>query len=296
MDQESKIIVGFRKKLEKGIVKDEDLSDIESYVEKVLDRKVDTFIGSKHYKALMVEVFTDKSLSLDNLLSYKPMHDAFKQFMQREKSADVLSFYLMSCDYRARYDQMGDKDRILFSNQLYQKLESLGFSENVRSQIFHEMKKLKQNSFELPARQALTTLQTVYLPLFLRSNYYRELLNLTINEAGLIKTEIDQKQRDNTSESDFSTSLYRPESIYFRPLSGHLYLGHIDSLGRYRSETLSEEHPIQKILLAKESKKKFSLNFRGFITNPKDLEKAEEEAWKTARMIIADIISTQNDS
>jgi len=44
------------------------------------------------------------------------------------------------------------------------------------------------------------------------------------------------------------------------------------------------------------SKKKFSLNLRGFITNPKDLEKAEEEAWKTARMIIADVISTRNQS
>jgi hypothetical protein len=76
-----------------------------------------------------------------------------------------------------------------------------------------------------------------------------------------------------------------------------LYLGHIDSLGRYRSETLSDENPIQRILAAKEnSKKKFSLNLRGLITNPKDLEKAEEEAWKTARMIIADVISTRNQS
>jgi hypothetical protein len=176
------------------------LAEIENYVENVLERKVDNFLESKHYKALMVEVFTDKSLSLDNLLSYEPMHNAFKQFMLKEKSADVLSFYLMSCDFRARYDQISEKNRILFSHQLYQKLESLGFSENVRSQIFHEIKKLKQNSFELPARQALTTLQTVYLPLFLRSNYYRELLNLTITEAGLIKTEIEQKQRDNISE------------------------------------------------------------------------------------------------
>ena len=34
----------------------------------------------------MVEVFTDKALSLDNLLSYGPMHSAFEEFMKQEKS------------------------------------------------------------------------------------------------------------------------------------------------------------------------------------------------------------------
>ena len=115
----------------------------------------------------MVEVFTDKALSLDNLLSYEPMHSAFEEFMKQEKSmgkseyffmsenlfSDVLSFYLMSCDFRVRYDQMKDADRVNYSRQLYQKLENLGFSENVKTQIANDMKKLKQNSFELPVRQ-----------------------------------------------------------------------------------------------------------------------------------------------
>ena len=115
----------------------------------------------------MVEVFTDKALSLDNLLSYGPMHSAFEEFMKQEKSMgeakyfflfenwflDVLSFYLMSCDFRVRYDQMKDADRVNYSRQLYQKLENLGFSENVKTQIANDMKKLKQNSFELPVRQ-----------------------------------------------------------------------------------------------------------------------------------------------
>ena len=34
----------------------------------------------------MVEVYTDKELKLDSLLCYKPMHSAFKDFMQAEKS------------------------------------------------------------------------------------------------------------------------------------------------------------------------------------------------------------------
>ena len=59
----------------------------------------------------------------------------------------------MSCDFRVRYDQMKDADRINYSRQLYQKLENLGFSENVKTQIANDMKKLKQNSFELPVRQ-----------------------------------------------------------------------------------------------------------------------------------------------
>ena len=110
--------------------------------------------------------------------------------------------------------------------------------------------------------------------------------------------------------SDLST--YHPESIYFRPLSGHLYLGHIDSLGRYRSETQSG--PLAKLLISKE-KKSFTITFKSWGQSQKDNEKgtdskffwpvrsdlvvrinfepikAEEEAWKTARMIIADIIS-----
>merc|ERR1711953_195911 len=283
--ENSRVVIEFRKKLEKGIVKDEDLENIEDFIECILEKKAIDFGKSKHYKALMVEVFTDKALSLDNLLSYEPMHSTFEEFMKHEKSMDVLSFYLMSCDFRVRYDQMKDADRVNYSRQLYQKLENLGFSENVKTQIANEMKKLKQNSFELPVRQALTTLQTVYLPLFLRSSNYRDLLNQLIQEAGLIKSEIEQKHKDNLS-NDLST--YHPESIYFRPLSGHLYLGHIDSLGRYRSETQSG--PLAKLLISKE-KKSFTITFKSWGQSQKDNEKAEEEAWKTARMIIADIIS-----
>jgi len=57
LDQDSKIIVGFRKKLEKGIVKDEDLAEIENYVENVLERKVEDFLESKHYKGFF-KLFT----------------------------------------------------------------------------------------------------------------------------------------------------------------------------------------------------------------------------------------------
>lgn len=284
-DGDSRVVIEFRKKLEKGVVKDEDLENIENFIEMILDKKAIDFGNSKYYKALMVEVFTDKSLSLDNILSYGPMHSAFEDFMKHEKSMDVLSFYLMSCDFRVRYDQMKEADRVNYSRQLFQKLENLGFSENVKTQISNEMRKLKQNSFELPVRQALTTLQTVYLPLFLRSSNYRDLLNQLIQEAGLIKSEIEQKHRDNLS-NDFS--IYRPEAIYFRPLSGHLYLGHIDSLGRYRSET--QTGPLAKLLISKE-KKSFTITFKSWGQSQKDSEKAEEEAWKTARMIIADIIS-----
>ena len=34
----------------------------------------------------MVEIYTDKTLTLDKLLRYAPMHSAFKEFMQAEKS------------------------------------------------------------------------------------------------------------------------------------------------------------------------------------------------------------------
>ena len=43
-------------------------------------------VNDFNFSALMVEVFTDKGLSLDNLLSYGPMHTAFEEFMKQEKS------------------------------------------------------------------------------------------------------------------------------------------------------------------------------------------------------------------
>ena len=46
--------------------------------------------------ALMVEVFTDKALSLDNLLSYEPMHSAFEEFMKHEKSMGKSEYFFMS--------------------------------------------------------------------------------------------------------------------------------------------------------------------------------------------------------
>jgi len=289
-DLDSKIIGNFRRKVTKGIVGDDDLETIESHVEHLLDVKVAHFVRSKHYKALMVEIYTDKTLTLDKLLCYAPMHSAFKEFMQAEKSMDVLSFYLMASAFASDYDLLESHERSKRAEQLYLKLESLGFSEHVRQQIRLEMKKLKANSFELPQRQALTTLKTVYLPLFLRSKQYRAQLNKLINEAGLVKTEIEQKHRDTINNTDLSQ--FRPEAIYYRPLSGHLCLGHIDSLGRYRSEALGGDGVIGRILMSKE-KKKYTLTLRGW-SPVKDGHLAEEEAWRTARMFVADIISASN--
>ena len=44
---------------------------------------------------------------------------------------------------------------------------------------------------------------------------------------------------------------------------GHLCLGHIDSLGRYRSEALGGDGVIGRILMSKE-KKKYTLTLRGW--------------------------------
>ena len=65
----------------------------------------------------------------------------------------MLSFYLMANEFRQTYDSIHDNDRRALSEKLYAKLEVLGFSEHVRQQIRMEIKKLKHNSFELPARQ-----------------------------------------------------------------------------------------------------------------------------------------------
>ena len=77
---------------------------------------------------------------------------------------------------------------------------------------------------------------------------------------------------------DLGASFSRPELIYYRPLSGHLYLGHIDSLGRYRSETL-QTGPIQRILAARE-KERTKYTLARLIGPSKIDEKTEEEAWK----------------
>ena len=61
----------------------------------------------------------------------------------------------------------------------------------------------------------------------------------------------------------------------------------MDSLGRYRSETL-QTGPIQRVLAAKEKERK-KYTFSRLLGPTKVDDKAEEEAWKTARMIIADI-------
>ena len=65
----------------------------------------------------------------------------------------MLSIYLMANEFRQTYDSIHDNDRRALSEKLYAKLEVLGFSEHVRQQIRTEIKKLKHNSFELPARQ-----------------------------------------------------------------------------------------------------------------------------------------------
>ena len=53
---------------------------------------------------------------------------------------DVLSFYLMASAFASDYNRLESHERSKRAEQLYLKLESLGFSEHVRQQIRLEMK------------------------------------------------------------------------------------------------------------------------------------------------------------
>merc|ERR1711937_5053 len=293
---ENRAVTNLRKRLESGKVEDSDLANIDEHVQNILDSKIDNYVKSTYYKAFMVEIFTDGELSLDRILSFPECTELFRKFMAQEKSLEVLSFYLLSSDFEARFPQMNSSERQQNAKIIYQKLELIGFSEIVRNEVKKELPKLNHDSFKLPVRQALTTLQTVYLPLFLRSLFFRNYLNQLMLEAGLTGSEgeeIRPKPKSDASSScsgvDLGASFSRPELIYYRPLSGHLYLGHIDSLGRYRSETL-QTGPIQKILAARE-KERTKYTLARLIGPSKIDEKTEEEAWKTASLIIADITS-----
>lgn len=299
---DSVCVVHLRQKLDSGKVSDNEFAAIELYVETFLATRITDFISSAQYKALMVVAFSDASLSLDQILSFQDSALVFMDFMKNENSEDVLLFYLESCEFRKDFDKLSPAERDENAQKMFKKLEVIGFSSTVCDEAKLELQTISHDIFKLPIRQAITTLKTVYLPLFLRSSYFRIFLSELVEQAGLTKLEEDNlfqtKPDDASSLSgsqstcgiDLGVAFSRPELIYYRPLSGHLYLGHIDSLGRYRSETLQTGR-IQKILEAKEREKK-KYTFSRFLGSSKIVdEKAEEEAWKTARMIIADITS-----
>ena len=67
--------------------------------------------------------------------------------------SEVLSFYLLSSDFEARFLQMNSSERQQKAKIIFQKLELIGFSENVRNEVKKELPKLNHDSFKLPVRQ-----------------------------------------------------------------------------------------------------------------------------------------------
>ncbi|CAG5112039.1 Oidioi.mRNA.OKI2018_I69.chr2.g6298.t1.cds [Oikopleura dioica] len=292
---EAKAVSNMRRKLEKGKVVDEDFADLSKLVELGLSKKIPDFLTSKKFKGLLVEVFTDHEISLDQILSFDQSRELFRDFMSKEKSLEVLDFYLNTKDFAARFREIPKKDRDQLQKTIFKQLGAIGFSDNVKQQVEVGLKNPSASSFKLPARQALTTLQTVYLPLFLRSPQFLNFLNGIMEQAGLnLDSKAPQKNRESDTSSNsginLTASFSRPELIYYRPLSGHLYLGHIDSLGRYRSETLNTG-PIFAHLEAKKEKEKSLFSFKNFMGPVKYDEKTVEDAWRSARMFVADVTS-----
>ena len=66
---------------------------------------------------------------------------------------EVLSFYLLSSDFRSRYDQMNDGERKQNAILIFQKLELIGFSDSVRSQVKNDLQTISPDLFKLPVRQ-----------------------------------------------------------------------------------------------------------------------------------------------
>merc|ERR1712037_410313 len=294
---EAKAVANMRRKLEKGKVLDEDFSDLAKFVEHALSKKIRDFLTSKKFKGLLVEVFTDHEITLDQILSFDQSRELFRDFMSKEKSLEVLDFYLNANEFASGFRELQKKEREALQKKIFKQLGAIGFSDNVKQQVEAGLKNPSATSFKLPARQALTTLQTVYLPLFLRSPQFLNFLNGIMEQAGLnLDSGPPQKTESDTSSNsgiNLASSFSRPELIYFRPLSGHLYLGHIDSLGRYRSETLNTG-PIFNHLEAKKEKEKSLFSFKNFMGPVKYDEKTIEDAWKSARMFVADVTSQKS--
>lgn len=256
------------------------------------------FINSEFFYKYQVEILTNGSVDLCDILNHETSLSYFMEFLEGEGCQSIVEFwlaashfqrFLQNCGSEYNAEQAQEDAVIIYDKYLsLQATTPLGFSDTVRCAV--ELAICRENELPLPncfepaLNVALSYLKTHSLPAFFSSQHYVRLL------SDMIKNSAYKSNSPTSSVSEFSTdsrlssisSKIDPDFIYRKRQQCGLSLGHIDQLGRF--ETTIEPEPDKK------SESKISRVVRKLVNKGED-KVQEEMAWRVAEMIVKDVTS-----
>ncbi|XP_035636165.1 A-kinase anchor protein 10, mitochondrial [Oncorhynchus keta] len=154
------------------------------------------FLRSHHFCKYQMEVLTNGSVFLADILFCESALFYFSEYMEKEDAVNILQFWLAADNFQdqlaamaGQYDgQEAQNDAMILYDKYFslQATKPLGFDDSVRmeieSNICREGGPLP-DCFTTPLRQAWTTMEKVYMPGFLSSNLYYKYLSDLINSV-----------------------------------------------------------------------------------------------------------------
>lgn len=271
------------------------------------------------YVKAQIDVLTNSSLSLCDILYNESILFYFTEFLEQETSSVLLEFLIAIMNFRdnisgelAPGPEEAQNDAIVMYQKYFslQATSPIGFSTEVRLQVEGDICREGgplYTCFDLPYQIVFKTVES-YVKLFLSSDIYVKYLSEMIHSVdnywqghkkshsdcssevsistqntllAMGDTHFENKKR-NHSVPDMtidSNQLYNADSLWQRRRQDGLNLGRVNSLGRFESKFEPDPDKKEKSVLKKMVNR--------FVPNSSQVE--EEMAWQVAHMIVKDI-------
>lgn len=304
-----------------GNIKEDCFTPIQNIIFHQLDNHCyNEYICSPYYIKAQIEVLTNSSLNLNDILFNETILFYFTEYLEQESCRVLLEFLMAIIHFRDNITS----DSIVNSEQtqadaivIYEKYFSLqatnpiGFPTDIRLQIESEICRENgplQSCFDTPYRIVYKTL-TQFVKSFLESELYYKYLSEMVHSVNQMWNTNHKSHSDCSSEFSISTQntllamgdpvfrkkkrnlsvpdmtidsnqLYNADSLWQRNRHDGLSLGRVNSLGRFESKFEPDPDKKDKSVLRKMVSR--------FV--PSSTSKVEEEmAWQIAHMIVKDV-------
>ncbi|KAM3963111.1 A-kinase anchoring protein pkaap [Aphomia sociella] len=304
-----------------GRIKEDCFKPIQEVIFNQIDNNYfNDFINSPYYIKAQIDILTNGSLDLKDILYNDTILFYFTEYLEQESCRILLEFLMAVTHFRDNLlnsDSISPDQAQIDAIVLYDKYFSLqatspvGFPTDIRlkieSNICREGGPLP-TCFDLPYQIVFQTL-TKHVKTFLESELYYKYLSEMIHSVDQTWSSNHKSQSDCSSEFSISTQntllamgdpvfrkkkrnlsvpdmtidsnqLYNADALWQRKRQDGLSLGRVNSLGRFESKFEPDPDKKEKSVL-----KKMVSRFVPVATS-----KVEEEmAWQIAHMIIKDV-------
>ncbi|RWS01217.1 A-kinase anchor protein 10-like protein [Dinothrombium tinctorium] len=263
------------------------------------------FLRSSYFCKYQVDMLTDGSISLVDILYNDSTLFYFMEFMEQEGMKHYVDFLLMAENYR----NFGtSNDAIVLFNRFFSSESSsfLEMSDKIKCQIERELQRVSNSCFDIPMSILIQYFDKTYFKQFLQSQTYINFLTECINSiqsstmaSKSIKCHKRQSSDSSSSvmsdccvagnsssskEKKATLSSTKPDQLWQRDLAGKLQIARVNQYGKLLSDFEPEpdkSNSLGAISLSKAVKR--------LTLSASDEKEKEDMAWQVAEMIINDI-------